>query len=52
MSAKLSEVWLELERVAREEGVVRLGAADLGDEHAAACASIPPRASRGRNRSW
>lgn len=35
MSAKLSEVWPELERIAREEAVVRLGAADLPDEHAA-----------------
>jgi epoxyqueuosine reductase len=31
----LSEVWPELERVAAEEGVARLGASDLADEHAA-----------------
>ena len=34
MPAKLSEVWSELERVARAEGVVHLGASDLEDEHA------------------
>jgi epoxyqueuosine reductase len=34
MPSKLSEVWPELERVAREEGVLHLGASDLGDEHA------------------
>ena len=32
---KLSEVWPELERVARAEGVAHLGASDLDDEHAA-----------------
>jgi len=32
---KLSEVWPELERVAAEEGVARLGASDVGDAHAA-----------------
>jgi len=31
----LSHVWPEIERVAREEGVVRLGASDLADAHAA-----------------
>jgi epoxyqueuosine reductase len=31
---KLSAVWPELERVARAEGVVRLGASDLADAHA------------------
>ena len=31
----LFEVWPELERVAAEEGVARLGASDLADEHAA-----------------
>jgi epoxyqueuosine reductase len=30
----LSEVWPDLERVARAEGVVRLGASDLDDAHA------------------
>ncbi len=35
MPTKLSEVWPELERVAREEGVLRLGASDLEDTHAA-----------------
>lgn len=34
MPTKLSEVWPELERVAREEGVVHLGASHLEDEHA------------------
>ncbi len=34
MSTKLSEVWPELERIARIEGVVHLGASDLTDEHA------------------
>ena len=34
MPTKLSEVWPELERVAREQGVVHLGASDLVDEHA------------------
>ncbi|HUR80205.1 MAG TPA: tRNA epoxyqueuosine(34) reductase QueG [Thermoanaerobaculia bacterium] len=32
---KLSEVWPELERVARAEGVAHVGASDLEDEHAA-----------------
>ncbi|HEY6214739.1 MAG TPA: QueG-associated DUF1730 domain-containing protein, partial [Vicinamibacterales bacterium] len=32
---RLSEVWPELERIARDEGVVRLGASDLADAHAA-----------------
>jgi epoxyqueuosine reductase len=31
---RLSEIWPDLERVAREEGVLRLGASDLADEHA------------------
>jgi epoxyqueuosine reductase len=31
---KLSEVWPELERVARDEGVLHLGASDLTDSHA------------------
>ncbi len=31
---KLSEVWPQLERVAREQGVVHLGASSLEDEHA------------------
>ena len=34
MPTKLSEVWPELERVAREEGVVHLGPSHLEDEHA------------------
>lgn len=34
MIRKLSEVWPDLERVAREEGVLHLGASDLDDEHA------------------
>ncbi len=34
MPTKLSEVWPELERVARSEGVVHLGASTLDDEHA------------------
>ena len=34
MPTKLSEVWPELERVAREEGVLRLGASDVEDAHA------------------
>jgi epoxyqueuosine reductase len=34
MPTKLSEVWPELERVARAEGVVHLGASDLEDAHA------------------
>jgi len=32
---KLSQVWPEVERVAREEGVLHLGASDLDDAHAA-----------------
>ena len=35
MTRKLSEVWSDLERVARAEGVVHLGASDLEDAHAA-----------------
>ncbi len=35
MIEKLSEVWPSIERVARAEGVVRVGAADLDDPHAA-----------------
>jgi epoxyqueuosine reductase len=34
MPTKLSEVWNELERVARAEGVVHLGASDVDDAHA------------------
>jgi epoxyqueuosine reductase len=34
MLTKLSEVWPEIERVARAEGVVHLGASDLEDVHA------------------
>ena len=34
MPTNLSDVWPELERVAREEGVLHLGASDLDDEHA------------------
>jgi epoxyqueuosine reductase len=34
MPTKLSEVWPELERAARAEGVVHLGASDLEDAHA------------------
>lgn len=34
MPTKLSEVWPDLERVAREEGVLRLGASELDDGHA------------------
>ena len=33
---KLSEVWPTLERIARDEGVLHLGASDLEDEHATA----------------
>jgi epoxyqueuosine reductase len=39
MTHRLSEVWPELERIAREEGVVRLGASNLDDAHAALFAS-------------
>lgn len=35
MIERLSEVWPEIERVARDEGVVRIGAADVDDESAA-----------------
>ncbi len=35
MPTRLSEVWPNLERVARHAGVVHLGASDVGDEHAA-----------------
>ena len=34
MPTKLSEVWPVLERLAREEGVLHLGASDLADDHA------------------
>ena len=34
MTRTLSEVWPDLERVARAEGVAHLGASDLEDEHA------------------
>jgi epoxyqueuosine reductase len=34
MTSRLSEVWPILERIARDEGVVHLGASDLDDEHA------------------
>jgi epoxyqueuosine reductase len=34
MPTKLSEVWPELERLARDEGVLNLGASDLDDAHA------------------
>ena len=39
MITKLSEIWPDLERVAREEGVAHLGASDLADEHASLFAS-------------
>src|SRR5688572_10327873 len=35
MTSKLSEVWPQLERVARAEGVLHLGASDVEDAHAA-----------------
>jgi epoxyqueuosine reductase len=35
MITRLSEVWPAIERVAREEGVLRAGASDLDDAHAA-----------------
>lgn len=35
MHTKLSEVWPTIERIAREEGVIRVGASDLEDRHAA-----------------
>ena len=34
MPTHLSEVWPQLERLAREEGVLHLGASDLADSHA------------------
>jgi epoxyqueuosine reductase len=34
MTAKLSEVWEAIERIARAEGVVRIGASDITDAHA------------------
>jgi epoxyqueuosine reductase len=34
MPTNLSDVWTQLERVAREEGVLHLGASDLADDHA------------------
>jgi epoxyqueuosine reductase len=34
-TTRLSEVWMRLEQIAREEGVIRLGASDLEDAHAA-----------------
>jgi epoxyqueuosine reductase len=34
MTRKLSELWPDIERVAREEGVLHVGASDLDDEHA------------------
>jgi epoxyqueuosine reductase len=34
MPTRLSEIWPELERVAREEGVLHLGASDVDDAHA------------------
>jgi epoxyqueuosine reductase len=34
MPTNLSDVWPQLERVAREEGVLHLGASDLTDDHA------------------
>jgi len=33
MITRLSEVWQDVERIARAEGVVRLGASDLDDDH-------------------
>ncbi|HXH40443.1 MAG TPA: hypothetical protein VNN08_17565, partial [Thermoanaerobaculia bacterium] len=33
LSTRLSEVWLSVERVARAEGVVRIGASDLTIAH-------------------
>jgi epoxyqueuosine reductase len=35
MITRLSEVWPEVERIARENGVVRIGASDLADSHEA-----------------
>ena len=35
LDARLSEVWPALERVARAEGVIHLGASDVEDAHAA-----------------
>jgi epoxyqueuosine reductase len=34
MTTRLSEIWPLLERTARDEGVLRLGASNLADEHA------------------
>ena len=34
MTKRLSDVWLALERTARAEGVLRIGASDVHDEHA------------------
>ncbi|HEX7708757.1 MAG TPA: tRNA epoxyqueuosine(34) reductase QueG [Thermoanaerobaculia bacterium] len=34
-TTRLSEVWMRLEQIAREEGVTRLGASNLEDTHAA-----------------
>lgn len=34
MITRLSEVWPLLERIARDEGVLRIGASNLGDDHA------------------
>lgn len=39
MPTKLSDVWPALERIAREQGVLRLGASDLEDAHASLFAS-------------
>ncbi len=39
LTTKISDVWPALTRIAREEGVVSLGASDLADEHAALFAS-------------
>ena len=33
MIQRLSEVWQNVERVARDEGVMRIGASGLDDEH-------------------
>jgi epoxyqueuosine reductase len=35
MIMRLSEVWQKVERIARAEGVVRIGASDLDDDHGA-----------------
>jgi epoxyqueuosine reductase len=39
MTRKLSDVWPDLERVGRAEGVVHLGASDIDDDHAPLFAS-------------